>query len=116
MRVKSLLKSLLCSYFVTGIFLVLLAFLLYKLDLQESVVGMGIAVVYIFSCFLGGFLLGRRVGSKKYLWGLLLGMCYFVLLVGVSWISEKQIAMSVPHALTTLGMCLAGGALGGMLS
>lgn len=116
MRIKPLLKSLLCSYAATGIFLVLLAFLLYKMDLQESVVGMGIAVVYIISCFLGGFLLGKKMESKKYLWGLLLGICYFTLLVGVSWISEKQIQMSVSRAMTTLGMCLAGGTLGGMLS
>lgn len=116
MKIKSLLKSLLCSYVVTGIFLILLAFLLYKMDLQESVVGMGIAVVYILSCFLGGFVLGKSTGSKKYLWGLLLGICYFTLLVGVSWVSEKQMNMSVSHALTTLGMCLAGGTLGGMLS
>lgn len=116
MKIKSLLGSLLCSYAVTGIFLVLLAFLLYKMNLQEAAVEMGIAVVYILSCFLGGFVLGKKTGNKKYLWGLLLGICYFTLLVGVSWISEKQISMSVSQALTTLGMCLAGGALGGMLS
>ena len=116
MKIKSLLRSLLCSYLVTGVFLLLLAFLLYKMDLQETVVEMGIVVVYILSCFLGGFVLGKKIGNRKYLWGLLLGVCYFTLLVEVSWISEKQIYMNASQALTTLGMCLAGGILGGMLS
>ncbi len=116
MKIRVLLKSLLCSYVLTGIFLLLLAFLLYKMDLKESVVGMGIAAAYILSCFFGGFLMGKKTVSQKYLWGMLLGLCYFLLLIGVSWLSEQRLDMSIPHAATAFGMCLVGGTLGGMLA
>lgn len=116
MKIRSLLGSLLCSYLATGLFLVLLAFLLYRMDLGETAVEMGISAIYILSCFFGGFLLGKKTGNRKYLWGLLLGGCYFLLLAGISWISRKQLDMSAQQALLTMLMCLAGGTLGGMLA
>lgn len=116
MKLKSLLKSLLCSYAVTGVLLLLLAFLLFKLDLSETVVATGIVVIYILSCFFGGLVMGKHMGKKKYLWGMFLGLCYFILLIGVSWMVERQMDMSLQHAVTTFCMCLGGGTLGGMIS
>ena len=41
------LKSLLCAYIVTGILLLVLTMLLYKLNLDEAKVTEGIVVIYI---------------------------------------------------------------------
>ena len=79
MKAKAVLKSLLCSYTLTGVLLLILAFLLFKMDLSEAVVSVGIIVIYILSCFLGGLLLGRKMKKQKYVWGLLLGTGYFSL-------------------------------------
>ena len=51
-----MIKALLASYIVTGAFLLVLALLLYKLQLSESIVNIGIIAIYVISCFLGGFL------------------------------------------------------------
>lgn len=51
----SVLKILLFMYIITGILLVILAGLLYKLQLSESVVSAGIVEVYVTSGFLGDF-------------------------------------------------------------
>ena len=60
-------------YIITGMLLLLLAFLMYKLDLTEPVVNGAIIAIYIIAGFLGGFLMGKKAGVKKYLWGLLMG-------------------------------------------
>ena len=68
MKVKGMLRGLLLAYGLTGIMLLLLAFLLFRFDLKENMVSMGIVVVYILSCFLGGIIAGRCAGTRKYLW------------------------------------------------
>lgn len=62
-RPLQMMKALLLSYAITGILLLGLAFLLYKLGLGESQVNLGIMVTYIISCLAGGFYMGRK-GKK----------------------------------------------------
>ena len=116
MKVKAILKSLLFSYAVTGVFLLILAFLLFPFDLGEKPVNAGITAGYVLSCLLGGFMAGKIVRKDKYLWGILLGLFYYLLLITVSFVVKGKWDMSVIHAVTTFFMCLGGGALGGMLS
>lgn len=116
MKAKAVLKSLLCSYTLTGVMLLILAFLLFKMDLSEAVVSVGIIVIYILSCFLGGLLLGRKMKKQKYVWGLLLGTGYFLLLAGVSCLVERSFSMNPAQIITTFAMCAGGGTLGGMIS
>lgn len=116
MKAKAVLKSLLCSYTLTGVLLLFLAFLLFKMDLSEAFVSVGIIVIYILSCFLGGLLLGRKMKKQKYVWGLLLGMGYFLLLAGVSCLLERGFSMNPMQAVTAMAMCAGGGTLGGMIS
>lgn len=116
MRVKAILKSLLFAYAVTGIFLLLLAFLLFQFNLGEGPVTAGIIVVYVVSCLLGGFMAGKIVRKDRYLWGVLVGLCYYLLLLFVSFAVQGKWDMSLSHALTTFFMCIGGGALGGILS
>lgn len=116
MKVKAVLKSLLFAYGMTGIFLLLLAFLLFQFDLGEAPMMAGILAVYVLSSFLGGFMAGKILRKNKYFWGFLVGLGYFALLVLVSVLVQGKWDMSFSHAVTTFAMCLGGGALGGMLS
>ena len=116
MKVRAILRSLLFSYAVTGIFLLLLAFLLFQFDLGEKPVSAGIVAVYILSCLLGGVMAGKLIRKDKYLWGILVGVFYYLLLITVSFAVKGKWDMSLMHAVTTFFMCLGGGALGGMLS
>ena len=54
-----MLKSLLCSYVVTGILLLILAGILYKFNLDEAKVTAGILIIYILSAFAGGVVIGK---------------------------------------------------------
>ena len=84
MKVRVVLKSLLFAYALTGVALLLLAFLLFTFDLGETAVDAGIIVVYVLACFMGGFMAGRIMRRDKYLWGVATGLTYYVLLLAVS--------------------------------
>lgn len=116
MKIKNLLKSLLVAYGLTGVFLLILSFLVFRLDLGAAPVAAGIVAVYVVSCLTGGFMAGRLMRRDKYLWGLFVGLAYFLLLVFASSMAQRRWDMSFSHLITTFCMCLGGGALGGMLA
>ncbi len=107
-------------YLLSGIFLALLALLLYQFDLSEAVVKIGIVAIYIASGFFGGFFIGKRIQDKKYLWGLFAGSVYFLCLFIVSVLMKQgmgEILFFEPlKILTTLLLCAVSGMAGGMLS
>ena len=109
-------KTLFFSYLLTGILLFALAFVLYKLRLSNTQIQTGIYFIYILSCFLGGFLAGKRMKNRRFLWGMLMGARYFVVLFLVSSLAGKPIESGFTHLALVFGICLAGGTSGGMLS
>ena len=112
----SMLKILLAMYLVTGALLLALAMMLYKMQLSESAVSIGIVVIYVASGFLGGFLSGKVMKSRKFLWGMAIGCCYFLILVAGSVIFQKGFHMEVSRFATTLILCMGSGMIGGMAS
>lgn len=111
-----LLKSLLFSYILTGVMLAVLGFLLYKLGLDEKIVSIAIIVIYVAATLFGGFITGKRMGNRRFFWGLLMGCAYFLVLAAVSlWAGEGSIQLGNSF-FTTLALCAGGGMLGGMLS
>ena len=111
-----LLKTLLFSYILTGALLSLLAFLLYKVGLTESIVSIVIIVIYVAATFFAGFVAGKKLKSRKFLWGLLMGSAYFIVLAAISMVMGKPAGQLGDSVITTLVLCAAGGMLGGMLS
>lgn len=79
-----LVKALMLSYFLTMLMLLGLSFGLYKFDLSEKTVRIGILAVYIISTFAGGFAMGKMGKTRKFLRGFMLGMLYFLLLLAIS--------------------------------
>ena len=109
-----LLKALLAGYVVTGVLLMILALLLYKIDLDEQKVTMGIIATYVISTFTGGFIMGKLVEEQRFVWGLILGVIYFLLLFAVSFAVNHQLQSNGTNLITTLLLCAGGGMLGFM--
>ncbi|MCI9218709.1 MAG: TIGR04086 family membrane protein [Lachnospiraceae bacterium] len=114
--VAFLLKSLLFSYILTGVMLALLAFLLYRFGLGERAVSIAIIVIYVVATLFSGFMAGKRIKSRRFLWGLVMGGAYFLVLAVVSLIAGKGDVQIGSSFFTTLALCAGGGMLGGMLS
>lgn len=110
----SVLKILLFMYLITGVLLLALTLLLSKLQLSESAVSIGIVVIYVLSGFVGGLLAGKKMKSRKFLWGMLMGAAYFLILVLGSVVFHKGLDMEASRLATTLVLCIASGMVGGM--
>ena len=115
-RLTFILKCLLLSYLLTTGLLLLLALLLYRFELTEKVVSVCIIGIYILVTFLAGFLAGKREGSRKFLWGLLLGGLYFLILIVISLTVNLGLGEVGGNFFTVLILCCGSGMLGGMLS
>ncbi len=109
-------KALLCSYGVTGILLCLISFVLYKWNVDETKIMVGIMSVYILSTFVGGILIGKFAKKRRFMWGFLVGVCYFALLLFVSYGVYHSLQNGGANVLTVFLLCVVGGTLGGMLS
>lgn len=109
-------KALIFSYIVTAVILLLLSFILYKVQIPSGVVSVGVILAYILSTFVGGFFIGKKVEARKFLWGIAIGAIYFLLVIIISIVMNKAAFGSAGSIVTVLGMCLLGGMLGGMIS
>lgn len=65
MKIKAVLRSLFLAYALTGICLLLLAFLVFQMDIGTGPVTVGIIVIYVISCMAGGFLAERSPGERN---------------------------------------------------
>ena len=109
-------KALLAAYVVTGLLLLAIAGFLYRFQWDEGKVQIGIILTYILSCFIGGFLAGKMMKSRKFLWGVLLGLLYFRVMTLVSVAVNREVQSSSSGMITSFLLCMGGGMLGGMLS
>ena len=114
--VLKVLSTLLVMYILTGAALFLLAFLLYKMELTENIVTIGIMVIYVVSGLLGGIIIGKRMKTRRFLWGILIGGAYFVVLLIGSLLMNQGISGDGLHVGMTLIMCMGAGMIGGMIS
>lgn len=111
-----MLKSLLCAYIITGILLLILAVLLYKVGISENTVDAGVILIYVISTFSGGFVMGKLMGEQKFLWGLILGAAYFILLLLITFGMYHTLQGSTSHLFTVILLCAGGGMMGGMVA
>lgn len=110
------LKILFLMYMVTFVLLLALAFVLFKMDPGETVFRIWLIAVYVISGLLGGFLMGKKVKNRRFLWGLMVGVVYFAILFAVSVILKRGIGDDIMHLLMTFVLCAASGTVGGMIS
>lgn len=114
--VGAVLKGLLIACFITVVLLLIMAFIMLKLCPDAGKMDIGILLTYVLSCFAGGWYSGRKAEKKKYLWGILMGLLYFLLLFVISGMGDRAIQSDAAGSLTALALCAGGGMLGGMLA
>lgn len=115
-KVWRVIRTLIITYIISGILLSALAFALYKFRLPESQVNLGVSAVYVLSCLAGGFLSGKAMKTRRFLWGLITGLLYFAFLFLMSCLQDAGITSDMVHIAAVLAMCSLSGMAGGMLS
>lgn len=111
-----MLKCLLVSYVLTAGLLLLLALMLYRFGLKENIVNICIIAIYVIVTFLSGMMAGKRAGSRRFLWGLVMGVLYFVVLAAVSLAVNRSLQDVANNFVTVFLLCAGSGMLGGMVS
>ncbi len=114
--VVRILQCLLFGYLITGGLLLVLAALLYKFALSQQAVSIGVILIYVLSTLVSGMIAGKRAGNRKYLWGLIQGCLYFIVLLLVTLILNHTISDFGSNLITTFLLCAGSGMLGGMLA
>ena len=113
-QVLRMMKALLVAYVMTGLFLLITAGLMYRLELSEGKVKIAVIGIYVLSCFAGGFLAGRMMKNRKFLWGSLLGFLYFAVMLTVSVAVGRELKEAVMGISTTFFICIISGMIGGI--
>lgn len=114
-RLIALLKCLMASYLITGIMLVVVAALLYKFSIKENVVNISIIAIYCISSLLAGLFFSKGAASRRFLWGMVAGAAYFLIICAVSMAVDQNFMPLSNSCITTLLICLGSGMIGGML-
>lgn len=115
-KMLTLLKGLLFSYIITAFVLLLISFFMLKMDLSGAVISAAIILSYIISTFIGGFFAGKKIEQKKFVWGFLLGLFYFIILLIISLMMNRVSPLPLGNLFTVFVICGLGGMIGGMLS
>lgn len=108
------LKSLLISFIVTGLLLVILSFLLYKMRWSTDQIQIGIILVYVVSNIAGGHLLASRIGHQRFFWGILFALSYFIILLLISLAIRGNFMEDSTQTIKALILCITGGIVGSL--
>ncbi len=113
--VKLFLTTTLTAIIIAAVLLVLSAFLLEKMGLSEGQVQILVYIIYLLSAMGAGLIAGKLKREKKFMWGALSGVVWFVVVFIASMILNR---MSIDaSALFPAVVCMVGGGmLGGMLA
>lgn len=109
-------KTMIAAYFVSGLMLAIIAFLMYKFQIGTKAVYGAVMMTYIVSNLVGGLIMGKIMKEKKFMWGMMTGIVYFLILTIISVIVTGGIYEGgVMEAVTALACCSLGGMAGGMM-
>ena len=101
---------------VTVVMLLVLAFIMLKLQATSEKMELFILVTYVISCFVGGIYCGRQAEKRKFLYGMLLGTTYFILLFFLSAMGDRDVQSGILKSAVAFCLCACGGMLGGMVA
>ena len=108
-------RTLIVTYVISAVLLAALSFALFQFHLREPEVNAAVNAVYILSCLLGGLIAGKTMKTRRFLWGMGLGLGYAAFLWAVTYLTERS-GGDLKETILMFFICILGGALGGMLS
>lgn len=107
-------KIIVITYILTGVLLFIMALLMLKLDLNDSQINLGVIIVMIISTFIGGLIAAKTFKERRFIYGAIVGVIYFLVLLIISMLMHKDNKLA-QSTLTMFLMCIGGGTIGGML-
>ena len=112
---QGMLTGILVSTAVTAILILIMALLMCVVDIGSTGVQTGVHIIYVAAAMSGGWMAGRRIEFKKFLWGLLAGLLYYLLICCIAALSGGIAENGWSPQAVPLLICLGSGMFGGML-
>lgn len=109
-------KTIVVTAIVTIAMLMILALLLLKVGFEDKTVLIGIGIIYFAANMAGGFIIGKVKGKRRFIWGLAVGITYFLVLSLVSFLVTGQVYQGDMPVIAGLLCCVGGGFIGGIIS
>ncbi len=114
--VITILKETLIQMIISLILVAVAAFIILKISPSESAIKGIILVIYGISSFAGGFILGKVMDKRKFLWGTLAGAIYIGILLLISLSVNGSLGAGTIDLAVGIIVSLAAGTVGGMVS
>ncbi len=114
-KLRTGLKTIIFMCVSTFVLLLLVSGIYYKFHIDNTKIMAGVVGIYFLSTFVGGFIYGKIKEKNKYLYGILIGIIYFAVLLTVSMLCRHGVKMNDSNVIYALLSCIFGGMLGGML-
>lgn len=108
--------ALLFMFVLTALLLLIGAVLVYYRDLSSQTARIMITVIYILVGLAGGFLMGKMMKLRKFVWGILAGLGYFACLLIISLVLNHGVIEDVIQLLITFVLVTVSSMIGGMIS
>lgn len=112
----TILKETLIQMLISVILIAVAAFVVLKISPSDAVVKVIILAIYAISSFVGGFILGKVMDRRKFLWGMASGAVYIAVILLVAFIVKGNLNAGTIGVVSGIITSMAGGTLGGMLS
>lgn len=109
-------KYMLLAVVLTAVLVFLTAYFMYKTNMSTTALGIFLVICYILPNFIAGWKIGKKVGKRQFLWGLFIGIGYFVLLFLISFLGNDYSVEEVRKLILIFFLCAGSGMFGGMLS
>ena len=114
--IQILLRSSLFSYAATAVFLLLLAFGMYRFQWGEKEITLGVRGIYILACFLAGLSAGKKAKRRRFLWGFCAVALYFLIFLALSFALRHYLNVTPSSLQLSFALCAGSGTIGGMFS
>jgi putative membrane protein (TIGR04086 family) len=108
--------AILFMVFVTALLLLAGAVVVYYKELSAKTAHIMINAIYAIVGLAGGFFMGKMRKTRKFLWGIATGLCYFGILLMVSLVTNGGTIGDRVQVLITFVLIEASAMIGGMIS
>ena len=115
-KIFTVLKVLVLAYVLTGLLMLLSAFIMYKLKLSSDHSRLFVMVIYGIVTIVAGLLYGKIKEKRRLLNGAFMGFVYFLVLLIVSMVVNKGFTDSLQSNIISMIICISGGSIGGIIS
>ena len=114
--IVTFLKETLIEMIVSAVLLTAVSFIVLRMTPSFAVTRVLILGIYGISTFIGGYIMGKVMTRKKFIWGAVSGIIYFMIIAIIALVVKGGIDTGTVGIISGFIVSVAAGTLGGMIS